>query len=220
MDSVSTPIVSTTAFSLALHAALLAVALPATEFVQATGQGIAIELVSSTYVSNQRETEQAASKQAASSQQPQRDEKSKSDNVVVTKKQQQMRKPLETLAHAAEPAPVVSDDEGSRNNIITRSTNASNQQLSIIELLHTQISAHKQYPYMAKRQRREGIARVEFVLSPDGSIDDTRLVRSSRVGMLDKAALEAVRGIEPFEPARDYLHQPEAFQVDVVFNIL
>ncbi len=220
MDSVPSPIVSTTAFSLALHAALLAVALPVQDAMQATGQGIEIELVSSIHVSNQRETERAASKQASASQPAQPDSKSTSDNSVVSKKEKQMRPPAETLARAAEPAPVVSNEEGSHDQIITRSTNASNQQLSIIELLHTKISEHKQYPYLAKRQRREGTATVEFVLSPDGSIGDTRLVRSSRVRMLDKAALEAIRGIEPFEPASDYLHQPQAFQVDVVFNII
>ena len=220
MDSVPSPIVSTTAFSLALHAALLAVALPVNEAMQATGQGIEIELVSSIHVSNQRETERAASKQTSASQPAQRDSKSTSDNLVVSKKEKQKRLPPETLARAAEPAPVVSNEEGSHKQIITRSTNASNQQLSIIELLHTKISEHKRYPYLAKRQRREGTATVEFVLSPDGSIGDTRLVRSSRVRMLDKAALEAIRGIEPFEPASDYLHQPQAFQVDVVFNII
>ena len=220
MDSVPSPIVSTTAFSLALHAALLAVALPVQDAMQATGQGIEIELVSSIHVSNQRETEQAASKQASASQPAQPDSKSTSDNSVVSKKEKQMRLPAETLARAAEPSPVVSNEEGSHDQIITRSTNASNQQLSIIELLHTKISEHKRYPYLAKRQRREGTATVEFVLSPDGSIGDTRLVRSSRVRMLDKAALEAIRGIEPFEPASDYLHQPQAFQVEVVFNII
>ena len=220
MDSVPNPIVFTTVLSLVLHAALLTVVSPLEDSVHATGQGLAIELVSSTHVSNQRETEQAASKQASASLPPQRDEISKSDDVPVTRHKQQMRQPTETVAHAAEATQVISDDEGSRNKTVTRSTNASNQQLSIIELLHTKISEHKQYPYLAKRQRREGIATVEFVLSPDGSIGDTRLVRSSRVRMLDKAALEAVRRIEPFEPARDHLHQPEAFQVDVVFNII
>jgi TonB family protein len=73
---------------------------------------------------------------------------------------------------------------------------------------------------MARRQRREGIARIEFVLHPDGSIGDARLVHSSRTRSLDKAAMKAVKSIEPFRHAKDYLHQPEAFQVDVVFNML
>ena len=73
---------------------------------------------------------------------------------------------------------------------------------------------------MARRQRREGVARVEFVLYPDGSIDDTHLVNSSRTRSLDNAAIKAVKSIEPFLSAKEYLQQPEAFQVDVVFNVL
>ena len=91
---------------------------------------------------------------------------------------------------------------------------------SIIELLHTKISEYKQYPYMARRQRREGIARIEFVLHPDGSINDAHLVHSSRTRSLDNAAIKAVESIEPFLDAREYLDQPQAFQVDVVFNVL
>ena len=73
---------------------------------------------------------------------------------------------------------------------------------------------------MARKQRREGVARVEFVLHPDGSIDDAHLVNSSRTRSLDNAAIKAVESIEPFLVAKEYLQQPEAFQVDVVFNVL
>ena len=73
---------------------------------------------------------------------------------------------------------------------------------------------------MERRERSEGVARIVFVLLPDGSIDDTRLVHSSRTRSLDKAAMKAVKSIEPFGRAKDYLDQPEAFQVDVVFNVL
>ena len=104
--------------------------------------------------------------------------------------------------------------------ISTRSTNAAGQKSAIVELLHSKISEHKQYPYLARRQRREGVATVEFVLHPDGTVVDPRLVQSSRTSSLDKAALDAVRRIEPFSPASDFIDEPEAYRVDVVFNVL
>lgn len=222
MKPILSPFVCTTILSLALHAFLLAVVLPVQKPMQSTGQGLEIELVSSIHVSNQRETEQAASQAVAKSQQHQADETPKSDRVIANKKKEQVTSTTtETLAHNTAPASTIeSSDDGADSKVINRSTNASMQHVSITELLHTKISEHKQYPYMAKRQRREGVARVEFVLHPDGTINDTKLVNSSRVRVLDKAALEAVRGIEPFEPAKVYLHQPEAFQVDVVFNMI
>jgi TonB family protein len=222
MNHILSPIAFTTILSLALHAFMLAVVLSVQKPIQSTGKGLEIELVSSTHVSNQRETEQAASQAVATSQQDQADETPKSDRVIASKKKEQVKRPQpDTLARNTAPASTVeSSDDGADSKVINRSTNASMQDVSIIELLHTKISEHKQYPYMAKRQRREGVARVEFVLHPDGTINDMKLVNSSRVRVLDKAALEAVRGIEPFEPAKVYLHQPEAFQVDVVFNMI
>ena len=221
MNTVFSPITFTTFLSLALHAALLGVVLPAQEIVQAAGQGINIELVRSTHVSDQHETERAARKAVSPSRQQPSNEAQKPDSVIANNKKRVTAPLPETLAQTTVPVSAVeSSDDDTGREVIRRSTNASTQAVSIIELLHTKISEHKQYPYLAKRQRREGIARVEFVLHPDGSIDDTRLVLSSRTRMLDKAALEAVRGIEPFIPAKDYLHQPEAFQVDVVFNMI
>jgi len=89
-----------------------------------------------------------------------------------------------------------------------------------IKLLHSRISDKKQYPYFAKRQRREGVATVSFVLHPNGDIENTRLVNSSRTELLDRAALTAVKKIEPFEAAQDYLETAETFNIDVVFELL
>ena len=90
----------------------------------------------------------------------------------------------------------------------------------LIELLHARISDNKQYPYFAKRQRREGVATVSFVLHPNGDIENARLVNSSRTELLDRAALSAVEKIEPFEAAQDYLETAETFNIDVVFELL
>jgi TonB family protein len=119
------------------------------------------------------------------------------------------------LSHEAQ-----SVDIDTGEHAITASTHASAHDSSIVELLHTSISQHKQYPYLAIRQRRGGVARVAFVLHPDGAIDDARLIQSSRTRILDQAALDAVKRIEPFKVAQDYLEKPEAFQVDVVFNVM
>ncbi len=94
------------------------------------------------------------------------------------------------------------------------------QQESIVELLHSSISDKKEYPYIARRQRREGVATIGFVLHPNGTIENTHLVLSSNVSVLDRAALSAVKDIAPFKPAQQYLEQAEAFKVDVVFSLL
>ena len=103
---------------------------------------------------------------------------------------------------------------------VAQSTAASQQQYSILELLHSRIADNKRYPYLAKRQRREGVTTVAFVLHPSGMIEDMHLINSSQTNALDRAALSAVKGISPFIPAQDYLKQAETFKVDVVFKLL
>jgi periplasmic protein TonB len=101
-----------------------------------------------------------------------------------------------------------------------RSTAASQHQHAILELLHSSINQHKEYPYLARRQRREGISTVAFVLYPDGSIENTHLVQSSNTVALDRAALSAVERIAPFSAAQDYLDAAEQFKIDIVFELL
>jgi protein TonB len=110
--------------------------------------------------------------------------------------------------------------EGDSITTIAQSTAASQQQHSILELLHRRIADNKKYPYLAKRQRREGITTVAFVLHPSGMIEGAHLINSSQATALDRAALSAVKGIAPFIPAKAYLKQAETFKVDVVFKLL
>lgn len=114
----------------------------------------------------------------------------------------------------------LSADESVSTAHTVQSTNASQQRHAILELLHRRISDNKEYPYLARRQRREGVARVSFVLYPDGKIENTHLVTSSRAAALDRAALSAVKHIEPFTLAQEYLEHAEEFQVDIEFDLL
>ncbi len=221
MDSDIQPISVSLAFSLALHV-LLAVALMQThQVMRATGTGLEIELVSSTYISSQDETERAAKRADPSSRIP-RDAKARSTGIPHTASN---ALPGRTAAEIPEPVGLVmseaeSIDDDTGVQVSTRSTNTAQHDNSIIELLHSKISDHKRYPYLARRQRREGVATIEFVLYPDGTVINPRLLHSSRTPSLDRAALDAVKGIEPFEPAKHYIDQPEAYQVDVVFDVL
>jgi len=221
METGFRPISVSTAFSLLLHASLAVAVLQSRDVIQATGRGLEIELVSSSYISQQHETEQAATSAASMPQQimPAQQQERYNENTPAESIEAGQGSATKQLAEAPAPEPE-SIDNDSGEKAVSRSTNAAMNNSSIIELLHSKISEHKQYPYMARKQRREGVARVEFVLHPDGSIDDAQLVNSSRTRSLDNAAIKAVESIEPFLFAKEYLQQPEAFQVDVVFNVL
>ena len=222
MNVAFSPLSFSTAFSLALHAALaVAFLLTQPAVMRATGEGIEIELVSSSYLSEQQQTERAANKTAASARHV-RAAAQQASHVMATAAISSVAQPP-AVEQDPDDLPVYeaeSIERDSDEGALTASTNASAHNRTIVELLHSSISKHKQYPYLAMRQRREGVVRVGFVLHPDGAIDETRLIQSSRTRILDKAALDAVKRIEPFKLAKDFLEKPEAFQVDVVFNVI
>ena len=222
MDNDRRPISVSTVFSLCLHL-LFAIAILQTQpLIQTNGLGLAIELVSSTRVSNDIETEQAAHKQASAQPELRTAELPKPAAAQTPSKpgaESRLAEATQPVASKTHPVSESTDDHNGEQ-LSTRSTNATGQNSSIIELLHSKISEHKQYPYLARRQRREGVATVGFVLHPDGTVANPRLIQSSRTSSLDKAALDAVRRIQPFEPARAFIEQPEAYRVDVVFNVL
>jgi TonB family protein len=89
----------------------------------------------------------------------------------------------------------------------------------LLSLLHQAINHHKRYPQSALHLRREGAARIDFRLGPDGRIDDLNIGSSSGVRALDLAAFHAVQAIAPFTDADRYLDRAQRFQVDVVFRI-
>jgi TonB family protein len=233
MDAANKPITATTSLSVMLHCIAIAAAALVYEQVAVTGSGIEIQLISSTQVADQRETEAPhKSSSAATDNDTESSEPANSASIAEPVKQNdgQPLKPAEAIASSTS---VNSDlampdaeqsssnrQDGNSTAQVARSTNALHQKHSMIELLHARISEAKEYPYIARRQRREGVATVSFVLHPDGSIENTHLVASSSARSLDRAALSAVHRIEPFKPAKTYLDRPEAFKVDVVFNLL
>lgn len=90
---------------------------------------------------------------------------------------------------------------------------------ALLAFLHAQISKHKRYPALARRQRREGTATVAFHLRPNGGLERLAVLHSSGHGALDDAALRAVRGGAPFQLAGAGLLAPRRFTVSVSFQL-
>ena len=232
----STSIVVTMSLSILLHSAAFAgfvlVYSNAITLSEGVGKGVDIQLISSILISDQQESSHfdadlaAQTKNSFDSIQKAQAHKvvSVSSNVekslteVLVDKKQPDSEQVNQQQGDMQNQPILNIGESVAKN--AQSTNASGRQHSIRELLHSSISNNKEYPYLARRQRRQGVATVSFVLHPDGSIENAHLVASSHAMALDRAALSAVKKIEPFVAAQDYLDQSEKFQVDVEFNLL
>jgi len=247
METTAKPIVATTSLSFLLHGVVFAGLLLAFDQVTApdggVGRGVEIELISSVLVSEQLEADvprkqeavadtsseslmHAAQKKFAKntlaspvSTQTVSVIESDMDSVTEAVDQSSVEKNTAEQQHEIEQVQL-SNNESESIASVAQSTNASQQQHAILELLHKRISDNKEYPYLARRQRREGVATVAFVLHPDGKIENTHLVTSSRAAALDRAALSAVKHIEPFTLAQEYLEHAEEFQVDIEFDLL
>ncbi len=240
MDTTKKPIVATTSLSFLLHAAAAAGALLVYQQVsrddEGVGQGVEIQLISSVLVSDQQEADVARKQEVA--------QQASSESLIHAAEKKFAEDILTSLSNAhavvaaenpVEEKPVDNSmteqqDETWQDRLqvheteglayAPQATSASQQQHTILELLHRRISDNKEYPYLARRQRREGVATVAFVLHPDGTIENAHLVSSSHAVALDRAALTAVEQVEPFDVAKQYLEKSEAFQVDIEFDLL
>ena len=245
MDNAITPIATTTSLSLLVHgvalAGLLLVYGQAITRDEGVGQGVEIQLISSVLVADQQQADVPARRESTRSetvaeQSPSTGlmhvaEKSFAETVLTVVDSSQKVSVEQSVNEKAikektvelkvvEPTYIESSLIKDGSASIAQATNASRQQHAILELLHRRISDKKEYPYLARRQRREGVATVAFVLHPDGKIENAHLVSSSRAGVLDRAALSAVKHIEPFTVAGEYLKHSEEFQVDIEFELL
>jgi len=118
---------------------------------------------------------------------------------VAAKLPEEVKPPTRTPPPEIQPSarPAVADamispssKEGEQNRIRER----------YIQKLQKIITTHKYYPKRARRRHIEGRVEVGFVVLADGEIDDIRLADSSGEGVLDKAALDALRRAGRFDP--------------------
>lgn len=75
------------------------------------------------------------------------------------------------------------------------------------------------YPLAARRQSLRGTVELDITLDPSGRVRDARIARSSSHGVLDDAALDAVRSLEPL-PLPEWLpRRPLLIRLPLVFEL-
>jgi protein TonB len=71
---------------------------------------------------------------------------------------------------------------------------------SYLAEVHRLLENHKTYPWMARRQHREGLVVLKFTIGKDGNIADHTIARSSGHEVLDGAAQETLHKVGRFPP--------------------
>jgi periplasmic protein TonB len=101
------------------------------------------------------------------------------------------------------------------------STSAYGSTADYLKMVRMMIEKHKVYPQAAPKRRLQGRALVRFVILSDGSMTDLTLVKTSRHGILDEAALAAVRNAGPFpRPPMHLFSGSVPLEICVVFELM
>ena len=76
------------------------------------------------------------------------------------------------------------------------------------------------YPDEARRRRIGGLVVISVAVRRDGSVENTRIVQSSNIPMLDNAALRIVKLSEPFAPLPRTQDEPDVLHVTRTWQFL
>ncbi len=88
----------------------------------------------------------------------------------------------------------------------------------LIKILGRALTASLIYPKSAVDFGIRGVAYVRFLLYPDGHITNVQLIQSSKTGVLDQAALDAVNAISPVKHVDPYLKEPKYIVFGFIFG--
>ncbi len=89
-----------------------------------------------------------------------------------------------------------------------------------LEMVRNTIQRHKQYPQRARSRQVEGRVTLQFVIHPDGTLQNATVIKSSRHEVLDEAALQALQRSAPFQPPpQRFFKGPVPVQITIAFEL-
>ena len=87
-------------------------------------------------------------------------------------------------------------------------------------MVRRKIERRKQYPASARSRHLEGRVTVRFEIMEDGGVTGVRIAKRGRHGILNKAALNAVKDAAPFpKPPSDLFQGPLHLEITLVFEL-
>jgi periplasmic protein TonB len=91
---------------------------------------------------------------------------------------------------------------------------------SYLEMVRLKIERHKKYPDIARTRQIEGRVTIRFVITPEGDIKGSKILKTSGHDHLDEAALTAVKLSAPFpKPPRQFFKGDITLAITVVFEL-
>ena len=82
------------------------------------------------------------------------------------------------------------------------------------------LGGNRNFKDEARRRRSGGLVVISVAVRRDGSVENTRIVQSSNIPMLDNAALRIVKLSEPFAPLPRTQDDPDVLHVTRTWQFL
>jgi protein TonB len=87
-------------------------------------------------------------------------------------------------------------------------------------MARNKIEKVKSYPRWARERGFEGVVGVRFVINPDGTVDEVKVVRPCHCEVLNRAACESIKKASPFGPLPPGSEGKEiAMEIDIGFRL-
>ncbi|MEW6378269.1 MAG: energy transducer TonB [bacterium] len=94
------------------------------------------------------------------------------------------------------------------------------QTIAYQSIIHRHIDSRKRFPSLAARKGWEGNVSIRFLLHRDGQVEQIQITRSSRIALLDEAAIAAVKNGNPFPPFPSGIQESSIwFEVTLNFEL-
>ena len=91
---------------------------------------------------------------------------------------------------------------------------------SYMEIIRLMIEKHKRYPDKARIRQIEGSVTIRFLITSEGDVSATEVVKTSRYRVLDTAALKAVKDATPFpKPPKRFFKGEVPLEITIVFEL-
>ncbi len=88
------------------------------------------------------------------------------------------------------------------------------------DMVRLKIETCKKYPQSAKSKHIEGRVTIQFMIKQNGQISNLKLVKNTSHGILNKAALNAVKKAAPFPiPPPNLFKEPINIEITILFEL-
>jgi protein TonB len=145
-------------------------------------------------------------------------------NEMVLKSEAKISDLTETASLRAEGEAISAEQPktaGSKYGVDGGTGSGNGEEMGLFRaMVRTKIERAKFYPRWARERGFEGVVGIRFVVTPEGAVEDVKIVRPCHCEILNKAACEAIMKAAPFHPKPKELEAKKMpMEIDISYRL-